>query len=78
MLYRVKGSLLIGIFITSIISWPRNTSVTYFPYNDSGDQLFDFFKQVVTWHPLKHIGNALDVSEFLILWALELTSSREV
>lgn len=60
MLYRVKGSLLIGIFITSIISWPRNTSVTYFPHNDSGDQLFDFFKQVVTWHPLQHVGNALD------------------
>ncbi|KAG2340458.1 hypothetical protein BDR05DRAFT_966718 [Suillus weaverae] len=60
MLYRVKGSLLIGIFITSIISWPRNTSVTYFPHNSSGDQLFDFFKQVVTWHPLQHIGNALD------------------
>ncbi|KAG1785270.1 permease family-domain-containing protein [Suillus plorans] len=60
MLYRVKGSLLIGIFITSVISWPRNTSVTYFPHNEAGDQLFDFFKQVVTWHPLKHIGNALD------------------
>ncbi|KAG1815350.1 permease family-domain-containing protein [Suillus variegatus] len=26
----------------------------------AGDQLFDFFKQVVTWHPLQHIGNALD------------------
>ncbi|KAG1755270.1 permease family-domain-containing protein [Suillus paluster] len=60
MLYRVKGSLLIGIFITSVISWPRNTSVTYFPHTDSGDQLFEFFQQVVTWHPLKHVGNALD------------------
>ncbi|KAG2134678.1 permease family-domain-containing protein [Suillus cothurnatus] len=60
MLYRVKGSLLIGIFITSIISWPRNTSVTYFPHDAAGDQLFDFFKQVCTWHPLQHIGNALD------------------
>ncbi|KAG6329725.1 hypothetical protein ID866_9364 [Astraeus odoratus] len=60
MLYRVKGSLLIGIFLTSIISWPRNTAVTYFPHTDAGDQLFAFFKQVVTWHPLTHIGNVLD------------------
>ncbi|KAI6012211.1 permease family-domain-containing protein [Pisolithus marmoratus] len=60
MMFRVKGSLLIGIFLTSIISWPRNTPVTYFPHTTSGDQLFAFFKQVVAWHPLQHIGNALD------------------
>jgi len=62
MMYRIKGSLLIGIFLTSIISWPRNTAVTYFPHTESGDQLFAFFQQVSTWHPLKHIGNVLDVS----------------
>lgn len=72
MLYRVKGSLLIGIFITSIISWPRNTSVTYFPHNEAGDQLFDFFKQVVTWHPLQHIGNALDVSKIPTIYRAKL------
>lgn len=78
MLYRVKGSLLIGIFITSIISWPRDTSITYFPHTASGDQLFDFFKQVVTWHPLQHVGNALDVSKLLFYGGLELMSSGEV
>lgn len=67
MMYRVKGSILIGIFVTSIISWPRSTPVTYFPHNSAGDQLFDFFKQVVTWHPLKYVGNALDVSMFPLL-----------
>ncbi|KAI6008762.1 hypothetical protein F5J12DRAFT_935482 [Pisolithus orientalis] len=25
-----------------------------------GEQMFAFFKQVVAWHPLQHIGNALD------------------
>ncbi|KAJ3005068.1 hypothetical protein NUW54_g4509 [Trametes sanguinea] len=60
MLYRVKAAILIGIAITSIISWPRPTSVTYFPHTDAGDAMFDFFKQVVTFWPLKHIGNALD------------------
>ena len=62
MLYRVKGALLIGIFLTSIISWPRTTPVTYFPHTDAGDALFDFFKKVVTFWPLKLTGNALDVS----------------
>ncbi|KAH0835626.1 permease family-domain-containing protein [Lanmaoa asiatica] len=60
MMYRIRGSILIGIFVTSIISWPRSTAVTYFPYTDTGDQLFDFFKEVVAWHPLKYVGNALD------------------
>jgi AGZA family xanthine/uracil permease-like MFS transporter len=60
MLYRIKGAILIGIFITSIISWPRPTAVTYFPYTPAGDDLFSFFKKVVTFHPLTHIGNAID------------------
>jgi len=60
MIYRIKGSLLIGIFVTSIISWPRNSAVTYFPHNESGDVLFEFFEQVVTWRPIERIGNALD------------------
>ncbi|KAK7460565.1 hypothetical protein VKT23_009286 [Stygiomarasmius scandens] len=60
MLYRVRGAILIGILIVSIISWPRPTSVTYFPHTDNGDQLFDYFKKVVTFHPLNKVGNALD------------------
>lgn len=64
MMYRIKGSILIGIFITSVISWPRSTPVTYFPDTSAGDQLFEYFKQVVTWHPLKYVGNVLDVSTF--------------
>ncbi|RPD56806.1 xanthine/uracil permease [Lentinus tigrinus ALCF2SS1-7] len=62
MLYRVKGAILIGIFLTSIISWPRTTVVTYFPHTDAGNASFDFFKKVVTFWPLKYVGNALDYS----------------
>ena len=69
MMYRIKGSILIGIFVTSLISWPRSTAVTYFPNTDTGNQLFEYFKQVVAWHPLKYVGNALDVSIFLLLQA---------
>ncbi|KAF9555938.1 xanthine/uracil permease [Agrocybe pediades] len=59
MMYRVRGAILIGIILTSIISWPRSTPVTYFPHNVTGDALFDYFKQVVTFHKLKHVGNAV-------------------
>ncbi|KKK16276.1 hypothetical protein ARAM_003169 [Aspergillus rambellii] len=54
MMYRVKGAIIAGILLVSIISWPRTTPVTYFPYTAAGDDRFDFFKKVVTFHPIKH------------------------
>ena len=59
-MYHVKGAILIGIFLTSIISWPRGTSVTAFPYTDDGNAAYEFFKTVVTFRPLKLVGNAID------------------
>lgn len=61
MMYRVKGAILIGILLVSIISWPRGTAVTAFPYSTIGDDAFDFFKQVVTFHP---IGRVLAVQQW--------------
>ncbi|KAF2874554.1 xanthine/uracil permease family protein-like protein [Massariosphaeria phaeospora] len=55
MMYRVKGAIIIGILLVSIISWPRSTPVTYFPHTELGDSAFDFFKKVVTFHPIKRI-----------------------
>ncbi|KAF7550149.1 hypothetical protein G7Z17_g5914 [Cylindrodendrum hubeiense] len=40
----------------------RNTSISYFPHTDEGDARFDFFKDVVSLHPIKHTLNALDWS----------------
>src|ERR1700761_1876952 len=62
MLYRVRGAILIGIFLTSIVSWPRSTAVTYFPPTDAGDAAFDTFKKIVTIHRLEKIGNVISVS----------------
>lgn len=66
MMYRVKGAVIAGILLVSIISWPRPTPVTYFPHTAVGDSAFDFFKKVVTVHPIKHILNVQEwnVSEY--------------
>ncbi|ATY58459.1 purine transporter [Cordyceps militaris] len=60
MAYRVKYALVIGIALISVISWPRNTAVTYFPDTVEGNSRFEFFKQVVAWHPLTRITNQLE------------------
>lgn len=55
MMFRVKGAIIIGILLVSIVSWPRGTEVSYFQYTPLGDDMFDFFKQVVTFHPIQRI-----------------------
>ncbi|KAG8675976.1 hypothetical protein FPOAC2_02058 [Fusarium poae] len=60
MAFRVKYALIIGISLVSVLSWPRNTPFTFFPHDADGDRRFDFFKQVVVWHPIERTLNALD------------------
>ncbi|CZR59144.1 probable permeases [Phialocephala subalpina] len=60
MMYRVKGAIIAGILFVSILSWPRNTSITTFPHTDAGNNAFDFFKKVVTFHPIQHTLGAQD------------------
>ena len=74
MMYRIRGAILVGIFLVSIISWPRSTSITLFPHTDAGDSAFKFFKEVVAFTPLKKIGNVIDVSEHPTHEDLYLTS----
>lgn len=57
MMYRVKGAIIAGIILVSIISWPRTTPVTYFPYTPVGDSNFEFFKKVVDFHPISSVLN---------------------
>jgi AGZA family xanthine/uracil permease-like MFS transporter len=52
--YKVKGAIIAGILLVSIISWPRPTPVTYFPYTPVGNDNFDFFKKVVTFHGIRN------------------------
>jgi AGZA family xanthine/uracil permease-like MFS transporter len=60
MMYRVKGAIIAGILLVSIFSWPRDSSVTYFPHTTAGDSSFEFFKQVVAFHPIEHVLVAQD------------------
>ncbi|KAI6381469.1 hypothetical protein MCOR25_001164 [Pyricularia grisea] len=54
MAFRVKSAIIIGIAIVSILSWPRNTSLTYFPHTDEGDSRFEFFRKIADFHPIQH------------------------
>ncbi|KAI9492059.1 permease family-domain-containing protein [Zychaea mexicana] len=55
LLYRVRGALLLGIIFIAITSWPRVSEVTLFPYTPQGQNMFDYFKQVVKLQPLDRI-----------------------
>ncbi|KAI0021866.1 xanthine/uracil permease family protein-like protein [Xylariomycetidae sp. FL0641] len=70
MAFKVKSAIIIGISLVSILSWPRNTSFTYFPYTEDGEARFDFFKQVVAFHPIE---NVLAVQQ----WDLQGTSGAQ-
>ncbi|KAI8376328.1 permease family-domain-containing protein [Radiomyces spectabilis] len=55
LMYRVRGAILLAIIFIAITSWPRNNAVTYFPYTETGQTMFDFFKKVVTVHKMDHV-----------------------
>ncbi|KAG0072277.1 hypothetical protein BGZ93_007297 [Podila epicladia] len=52
-LFKVKGAILIGILFVAVISWFRNTEVTYFPHDPIGDSRFNYFRQVVSFHTIQ-------------------------
>ncbi|KAG6003948.1 hypothetical protein E4U21_001575 [Claviceps maximensis] len=65
-MFRFKGAIIVGILLVSIISWPRSTPVSYFPHTEVGDAQFEFFKKVVTFHPIQKTLNVQEwnVSEY--------------
>ncbi|KAG1143936.1 hypothetical protein G6F37_004379 [Rhizopus arrhizus] len=54
LLYRVRGAILLSILFIAITAWPRVNQVTYFPYTESGNMMFDYFKKVVTIHGMDY------------------------
>lgn len=53
--YKNRSAFICGIGFVTIISWFRNTSMTYFPNTEDGDARFDYFKQVVRVEPLDNL-----------------------
>lgn len=58
LIYKVRGAFFWPILLVAIASWPRSGSVTEFPHDNggTGDQGWQFFKQVATWHSFTHLG----------------------
>lgn len=54
-LYRVRGAVVVGIVLVSVVSWPRGTPVTYFPDTPVGDDAFAFFRRVVSFGGIRDI-----------------------
>ncbi|KAF9986353.1 hypothetical protein BGZ75_001938 [Mortierella antarctica] len=60
LLFRVKGAVLIGMIFISVLSWIRGTPFTYFPYTPQGNEMFEYFKQIASFHPIQSIFWKMD------------------
>ncbi|KAK3940785.1 permease family-domain-containing protein [Diplogelasinospora grovesii] len=54
MAFRIKAAIVVGIALVSIVSWTRDSAVTYFPYTPEGQARWDFFHKGVAFHPIQH------------------------
>lgn len=50
--YKKKSAFIIGISFVTIISWFRNTPLTYFPDDDGGNARFEYFSKIVSIEPV--------------------------
>lgn len=55
MAYKWRSAMILGIGFVTIVSWFRNTAVTYFPNTPAGDARFDYFSQVVNFENMNMI-----------------------
>ncbi len=50
--YKKNFGIIAGILFVTIVSWFRNTAVTYFPDTEAGDAKFEYFSKVVNIEPI--------------------------
>ncbi|XP_077228044.1 xanthine/uracil permease family protein [Tasmannia lanceolata] len=60
----IKGSMIYGIVFVTLVSWIRNTSVTYFPDTPLGNTSYDYFKKVVDFHKIEASAGAIRFGGF--------------
>lgn len=53
--YKRNSGIIVGVLFVTIVSWFRNTAVTYFPDDDVGDARFDYFSKVVAIEPINKL-----------------------
>ena len=67
MAYKQRSAFIVGIGFITVISWFRNTAISYFPDTSEGDARFDYFTKVVRVEPLDQLVNNF-TSEFKGVW----------
>jgi adenine/guanine/hypoxanthine permease len=55
MAYKWRSAMIVGIGFVTIVSWFRNTAVTYFPDTPAGDARFEYFSRVVAFENMNMI-----------------------
>ncbi|KAK0586947.1 hypothetical protein LWI29_014972 [Acer saccharum] len=60
----IKGSMIYGILFVTLISWSRDTSVTFFPHTTLGDANYNYFKKVVDFHKIESTAGAISFTNF--------------
>ncbi|XP_031479135.1 adenine/guanine permease AZG2-like [Nymphaea colorata] len=60
----VKGSMIYGIVVVTLVSWIRNTQVTVFPNTPEGDASYSYFKRVVDFHKIQSTAGAFSFNGF--------------
>jgi len=53
--YKKNAGIIVGILFVTVVSWFRNTAVTFFPDDDAGDARFAYFSKVVSVEPINKL-----------------------
>ncbi|URE10281.1 Permease family [Musa troglodytarum] len=61
---KVKGSMIYGIVVVTLVSWFRGTSVSVFPDTATGNSNYEYFKKVVDFHMIKNTAGKISFSGF--------------
>lgn len=72
---KIKGAMIYGILFVTLVSWIRNTQVTYFPNTPQGNQSFQYFKKIVDVHKIESTAGTFSFAEFgkSELWVVLIT-----
>lgn len=61
---KIKGSMIYGILFVTLISWIRNTSVTYFPNTTLGNTNYRYFAKIMDFHTIKSTAGVISFTNF--------------